>query len=328
MNNMFGDLLTIAFDITYNCNLRCLHCYNSSGEQSYVKKQLENHEIFEIIRDIAEIKGLDTVCLCGGEPLLKKDILLECIKYLRFKNDKMSINFVTNGILLDEQTVIEIKEAGVTVVQVSLDGFDDETHDWVRNSKGVYDKAVAAIKLLVKYHIPVSVACLPIKKNFDDIPQIIQMLEELGVYEFRMQPLMVMGRAKENMKGQILSDEEYSKISRYLNKCKKEYISKKRKMMIEWGDPIQHLAYMPKKSLKSLHIDAYGEILLSPYLPLIVGDLRKHSLMDYFNNGLSSAWDLDIVNELAKRITSPNKMDLSPDSNSIFNDNIIIYDIL
>lgn len=42
----------ISVDITYDCNFRCLHCYNSSGEHNEdAKKQLSNDELFQLAED-------------------------------------------------------------------------------------------------------------------------------------------------------------------------------------------------------------------------------------------------------------------------------------
>lgn len=168
-----------SVDITYKCNLRCLHCFNCSGEQNYVRKEMSDQELLNLMESLAKIKSLRSMCFCGGEALLRKEILLRCIEYLHRELPELSINMVSNGTLIDEDTVLELKEAGINMVQISLDGLDANVHDWIRNNEGVYDKAIKAIKLLVKYNIKVSVACLPTKSSYNDIPEIIDLVKIL-----------------------------------------------------------------------------------------------------------------------------------------------------
>ncbi|MEW6482827.1 MAG: 4Fe-4S cluster-binding domain-containing protein [bacterium] len=57
-----------AFDLTNRCNFRCLHCFNLSGKNWIVKDELNDDEVLEFIRDVADLKPFN-LCFCGGEPL-------------------------------------------------------------------------------------------------------------------------------------------------------------------------------------------------------------------------------------------------------------------
>lgn len=317
-----------SVDITYKCNLRCLHCFNCSGEQNYVRKEMSDQELLNLMESLAKIKSLRSMCFCGGEALLRKEILLRCIEYLHRELPELSINMVSNGTLIDEDTVLELKEAGINMVQISLDGLDANVHDWIRNNEGVYDKAIKAIKLLVKYNIKVSVACLPTKSSYNDIPEIIDLVKNLGVSSFRMQPLMLLGRAKKNLNHEILSTIEYRNLARLLATKKMEYASQD--FMVEWGDPIQHLSFYKDKELMYLSINAYAQIIISPYLPLVVGDLRKYSLEKYVNNGLLDIWKDEKIKKMGDMITAANKMDISEryEMPEIYTENDIVYDAI
>ena len=67
--------LHLALDITNKCNYRCLHCYNASGENCVVDNELTDEEVLELINQISKIKP-HTFCFCGGEPLLRKDLIV------------------------------------------------------------------------------------------------------------------------------------------------------------------------------------------------------------------------------------------------------------
>ncbi|MCL2050176.1 MAG: radical SAM protein [Lachnospiraceae bacterium] len=323
-----NTVINAAFDITYDCNLRCIHCFNSSGEQEYDKPMLSDDEIFRISSEIAEIKSLQQICFCGGEPLLKKDVLFKSADYLHRQTNSMMVNFVTNAFLMDDNIIADIKKSRIYMVQVSLDGYSENVHNWIRNHPQSYERAISAIKLLIGNDIKVSVATLPTKRNFQELSELIGLLDDLGVSDFRMQPLMILGRAKSNLDEYELSNAEYRTLARKLLKLRNERLFSN-KMKIEWGDPIQHLGNFCGNNLVFLYINAYGEIMLSPYLPIVVGDLRKHSLRDYFASGLKDIWKEQFFIDIAKQIMSCGSMDLSERgiAPEIFTSSRYIYDI-
>lgn len=66
----------LALDITNKCNLRCLHCYNASGENRVMEHELSDDEVIKFVKDILPMKLLN-FCFCGGE----MQILLERYAY-------------------------------------------------------------------------------------------------------------------------------------------------------------------------------------------------------------------------------------------------------
>jgi len=85
MANRYSEVLIgphhVAIDITNKCNLRCLHCYNSSGENDVIKTELSDHEVLEFMKSLSTI-NLYSLCLCGGEPLLRKELIFDSLKIL------------------------------------------------------------------------------------------------------------------------------------------------------------------------------------------------------------------------------------------------------
>lgn len=298
----------ITFDITYNCNLRCLHCYNYSGECNKGRNEMSDQEFLNVCKQIIELSP-QNVCLCGGEPLLKYDLLCKIAK--RLSGGNILVSMVTNGLLMTEDIAIGLKKSGIKFVQISLDGVNSTTHDWLRNKKGVYDAAITAMKHLKKQNLSFAISCCPSKKNINEIESLIDLVHHLGAKEFRMQPLMVIGRAKQ-IKEFELSYIEYKKIIDIFTKCKKD--PKYKDIDLEWGDPTEHLSmdYINKMDVcSSFGIDPYGNIYLSPYLPIRYGNLLRHSLMQYWNSGLIGAWKLQINRDLSNLVISTEDLDIN-----------------
>ena len=92
-------LKSVAIDITYKCNFRCKHCYNSSGEHQRNSKELSDDEILKIVDEICDYYP-ESICMCGGETLLRVELICKVAELVNKKsNGKISLNMVTNGYL-------------------------------------------------------------------------------------------------------------------------------------------------------------------------------------------------------------------------------------
>lgn len=115
---------------TRRCNLRCRHCYSSSGPWVGDKTGLE--VLRQTLSD-AYTMGYDVLAVSGGEPLLFPE-LLPLLRYARELGMRTAVT--TNGMLLTERRLYEL--AGlVDVLAISLDG-RPETHDWMRGDRRAF----------------------------------------------------------------------------------------------------------------------------------------------------------------------------------------------
>lgn len=80
MANRFTHILRaphqVSFDITNKCNLRCLHCFNSSGENDVVKNELSDEEVLSFIRSLVPMQ-LYNVCFCGADFLMSCNTIID-----------------------------------------------------------------------------------------------------------------------------------------------------------------------------------------------------------------------------------------------------------
>ena len=272
----------VSLDVTYRCNYSCLHCFNSSGSPKSFCKEMTEEELLNVGEQLAEFEPM-SFCVCGGEPLLRAETVFKLGKKVKEKATQTSVNLVTNGYLMTDEIASKLKESNFNLVQVSLDGISNDTHNWLRQNDAALDRAIQAIRILVKHGFYTGVACAPTKKNLKEIPQVIAKAYELGVKMFRIQPLMLLGRARENLKDYMLDEYEYFSLVETLDEEKHKYPE----MEISWGDPIQHIADIRTKDNKVnfVSVNAFGKMVLSPYIPVDFGDLKVHSLREYVENG-------------------------------------------
>lgn len=295
--------IQIAFDITNKCNYRCLHCYNRSGENPQMEDELTDDEVIFLIKDIAELKPRN-ICFCGGEPLLRKNIILECAKILRSNN--IIISVVSNGSLMTKATAEELISSGVTRIQISLDGSRPESVYNLRLNKKAFDYAVNALKNVKEAGCnDISVSFIPTIFNRNEFEETYKICREIGVRDFRFQPLMILGRAQKKTEKIMANPIHYRELVRKMHDIKNSDINSK--TQLEWGDPIDHLmrfSTLLEHCVILSNIHANGDLAASPYLPIVVGNVKKHKFSEYWNSGLPRIWEIPDIKNLANRIKS------------------------
>lgn len=105
----------ISLDITNKCNLKCLHCYNRSGND-LLRKELSDHDVLLFLEEVGKLKA-HTFCFCGGETFLRFDLIEKGTKLL--KNYGINqVNVVTNGLLMTDEKAKRLKNAGISSIQI------------------------------------------------------------------------------------------------------------------------------------------------------------------------------------------------------------------
>lgn len=295
---------SVAFTVTNKCNYRCRHCYNNSGEDIY--DELSDDELMNVAEQICEVHPT-SVCLCGGEPLTRGEILYKIIKKL--SQNCGIVNLVTNGYLINESVLKRLKENGINTIQVSLDGNTPFLHENMRLIPGAYEKAVAAIKLAVEYGFKVAVSFCPNKINIYAVEDTCRLVKDLGANEFRLMPLILMGRGKQMINLRPSAD-EYMWLQQTIIMLQKKYQSTN--FNVSWGDPLDHIYRMPENykndmNTYSVEIRSDGKLSLSTYLPIVLGDLKKHSLKEYWLAGYNNIWGEKKIQKCIKNLYSTNQ---------------------
>jgi len=114
----------LRLSVTDRCNLRCIYCMPAEGVPLVRHKDiLTYNEIAEFTR-IAVGKGITKVRITGGEPLVRKNITI-LVRMISDIPGIRDLSMTTNGVLLKEHAV-DLKEAGLHRVNVSLDSVDEE----------------------------------------------------------------------------------------------------------------------------------------------------------------------------------------------------------
>ena len=301
LSHILKGPLHICIDITNRCNLRCLHCFNRSGEdlEGRFDRELTETELLRLADDVREMQP-QNLCLCGGEPLLRKHTIISFLRQLR--NSWTHPSMVTNGCLLDRETAWSLRQAGLESVQISIDGADAATHERMRGVAGCYDRVLKAFHTAQETGFTaLSVAFSPTQFNFQQVSVVIEQFCQRGLTEFRVQPLMKLGRG--GLSPEIfLNAPEYRNLVHDLARARLKHPGIK----FEWGDPVEHLIRFSRGMdfVPYISIRANGDICLSAYLPLVIGNIRKHTLKEYWEARIWGIWQIPLFRDLASLYVS------------------------
>lgn len=200
--------LTYFFiEMTDYCNLNCKHC-GSNCEQA-VKNHINTSLIIKTLRELAEDFNPQRVmiCLTGGEPLLHPDFFVIVQEIVRLK---FPWGMTTNGILIDDTVACKLKLNKINSISISLDGLE-QSHEWLRNKKGCFNQAIAAIQRLNKVEIPVQVTTVIHKKNFCELNATYDLMCSLNLHSWRVINVEPIGKALDN-RDLILSSNEFIQL--------------------------------------------------------------------------------------------------------------------
>jgi len=179
----------VVWNCTRRCNLHCVHCYSSAGNQDS-PEALNTEEAKSFIRDLADF-GVPVVLFSGGEPLLREDIF-ELAGFAREQGIRTVLS--TNGTLITKEVAERIRDAGFAEVGISLDGVG-EKNDRFRGKKGAYQAALHGIRNCIALRQRVSLRLTITRDTYSEIPAIFQLAEREGVQRVCFYHLAYVGRA-------------------------------------------------------------------------------------------------------------------------------------
>lgn len=141
----------IVIDVTEFCNLACIHCPQAEFSRSESVKG--RHLVIDLHKKLIDEVASDAKGCCKylrytaqGEPLLHPKFI-KMIQYAA-KHAGVPLNITTNGMLLTERKIKEILEAGVDVLDISIDANTPETYARIRKKGDLNIVRTNALKLI------------------------------------------------------------------------------------------------------------------------------------------------------------------------------------
>ena len=133
--------ICLTWELTYACNLACVHCLSSSGKRD--PRELSTAQCKAIIDELERMQVF-YVNIGGGEPTVRPDFW-ELVDYAG--DHHVGVKFSTNGVRITPEVAARLAASDYVDVQISLDGATAEVNDAVRGA-GSYAMAVRALQNL------------------------------------------------------------------------------------------------------------------------------------------------------------------------------------
>ncbi len=168
--------LRVYWELTYDCNLRCVHCYTGNEERGGI---LSLNQISAIARQIGEMGALYVV-LSGGDPFYRNDVM-EIIELLR---KEFFVVILTNATRIDSHNARKLSELNVTQIEISLFAMDESIHDSITGVKGSHAQTMRGINLLKEEGVRVAIKCPIMKQNKLEYSKVADFARELGAGYF------------------------------------------------------------------------------------------------------------------------------------------------
>ena len=291
----FNDPFFLQWHITDKCPLACKHCYRDvSREDLSYKTLLEILDKFEEF--LLKIKKKGRIQFAGGEPLVSP-YLAELSKEATRRG--LPVRVLSSGVGLTEKLARKLKDCGVKIIQISLEGGCD-TNDDIRGA-GNFDKAVKAMGIAQAAGLEVTISMTVSKVNYSEISKVYEIAKE-NADRFIAARFIPTGHGDEALGKVVLTPKEVKKMLALMKKYKKEGI-----IDVPYRDPLwaaYNLSrFFPPRDCvvtgcsagyNGITIEANGDIMPCRRLPLVIGNILKDDLLQVWEES-------EILNKIRDR---------------------------
>jgi MoaA/NifB/PqqE/SkfB family radical SAM enzyme len=286
--DQLGAPLFVAWQLTRDCDLCCLHCCTESAPGKKLADELDAHEAMRVADEIAR-SGVPYVMLCGGEPLVVPHFfdLAECLG-----EAGVALKIETNGQRFDAAVAKRLARLPVRSVQVSLDGDTQQTYERQRPGASLA-RAHAACRAVREAGMPLEVTFAPTRINIAEAPLVIDRARALGAFRFNTGRLMHIGTAVRMWSRLEPTEVQYREFRDALQREAR---------LLEGVLELCHVPFDIEEGLRAslaappatLLVLPNGWVKVAAALPHVCADLRTDSLVQAWE-AYRSAWRSDTV---------------------------------
>jgi radical SAM protein with 4Fe4S-binding SPASM domain len=292
----------VVWEITFACNMRCLHCGTAAGKQR--PDELTTEEALSLAEELCDL-GAVNITLSGGEPLMRKDWSLLA---QRITDRGARPYIITNGYSVTGEIVDTFAKVGMRNVGVSFDG-TKKTHNYIRQRDESYDRVLNAFRMMAA-HPELNQFCAMSQIsniNLDEMDEIRDILVDVGCPQWRIQMTTATGRMKEH--GElVMSLDNYPRFIDKILELKED-----KRIDIDVGENIGYFGCKGTALLdghpywgcfagtRGIGIESNGDIkgCLSMPEEFVEGNVRDRSLTEIWNDPDAFAYNRKFTRDSA-----------------------------
>ncbi|MDR2394662.1 MAG: radical SAM protein [Treponema sp.] len=270
--------LSLQFELTGRCNMKCRHCYNRSGDLP--PDVMTSDRWKELSKELVEHGGIFECILSGGEPLILGNDLFDIMDILH--DDGSVFLLITNAALMAKDTVQKLKKYRYKWIQISIDGSTVEAHDGFRQVSGSWEKAVNAALMVADAGIPLAIANTVTPETIRDLPEMAELAYFCGAALLITGEVFPSGRGALNDK-LLLNNEQRAMFWRLIEKQRDIFAGR---MQIQRSmsnrAQLEGAADLPAAGAI---IRPNGDIRLDCIAPFVMGNVTNALFYDQWQKG-------------------------------------------
>ncbi len=263
--------------ITDHCPCRCSHCHVVNTQS----RMLPRDVVFSIIDDMVQL-DFPLVFFVGGEPLTRFDDLKE---FVRASSRKMDTRIFTSGVGATPERLVELKEAGLEGICVSLDHYKQEIHNERRGYDKAFQYACETIINASGIGLYVSVVCCTTRSMIysGEIFKMVDFAENLGAHSIQINEIRPVGMALESQDSNFFLTQQDKNI---LIKYYKEENSSEREIAVvmPWYNEEPDRFGCTATSAQHAYVDVQGNVQPCVLLKASIGNVKESRFYDIWND--------------------------------------------
>ena len=166
--------ICLTWELTYACNLQCIHCLSSSGQRD--ARELSTAEAKRVLDQLRDLQVF-YINIGGGEPMVRRDFF-ELVEHSVANG--IGVKFSTNGAFIDAEKARRLAAMDYLDIQISLDGVDAATNDAVRGA-GSFDMARRAMDNLAAASFgPFKISVVVTRQNVPQLDRFKALADSYG----------------------------------------------------------------------------------------------------------------------------------------------------
>ena len=271
--------ICLTWELTYACNLACVHCLSSSGRRD--ERELTTEQAFAVIDELARLKVF-YVNIGGGEPMVRRDFF-PIIEHAVAKG--IGVKFSTNGAFIDADNARRLAAMDYLDVQISIDGTDAATNDAVRG-EGSFATAITAMDNLRDAGFgPFKISVVVTRHNAGQLDDFKALADQYGA-QLRITRLRPSGRGADTWHELHPTADQQVDIYRWLLARGEDVLTGDSFFHLNaLGDPLPGLNLCGAGRVVCL-VDPVGDVYACPFV--IHGDFKAGSVLD--EGGFTRVW--------------------------------------
>ena len=165
---------SVTFELTYGCNLRCVHCYNPTHRA--LPWELTKEEIISILDQLAAM-GVLHLHFTGGEPFVRPDAF-EIYEHAKRKG--LILHLLSNATRITPAGADALQHIGFEAINISIYGATKLTYEKVTQVPGSFEQFLRGLDCLASRKLPVIVRMPVLIENAEEVHEARLLVEGHG----------------------------------------------------------------------------------------------------------------------------------------------------